>query len=513
MKPKNSLTLCMIVRDEADDLPRALQSVLGLVDEIVIVDTGSQDATLDIARSFGARIFTFAWQGDFSGPRNLALAQASGAWVLILDADEELQRTEHDKVRRLLGDNPVEGYLLQIVNFTGEAVGNQYELTMNLRLFRNRPQYRYSRRLHEQIAELKPGPQLVQRPDVCILHYGYLDTYLERKDKKNRNLSILLGQLRSGADAFDYFNLGVEYQRQNRYPEAIQAFRQAWSQKTGEPQWASACQRCLIQCLLQAGAWQDALQSAEQALEIYPDYADIIYLKGVILAGQGKYPQAIGAFYEAAAVQVPPQYAHDPSLSGYKAYYSIGQTYLLMGQREKAEESLYRSLELNPGYQPALTSLVRVLLDGQTGPAFPAALEDLFEGDYLKLAERCHEAELHLTALSCLACYPARLPSEYLFLRGVLYWKTGDYRRGLADLRQCCHNHPQAAESKLLVAGCEWLTGETSESICPYNPAECRFLLLFFLDEAERVCREAEQDFSASPVVAKQRARLALCRN
>lgn len=97
-KPHQPLiSLCMIVKNEADNLARCLRSARGAADEIIIVDTGSTDATRSIARSFGARIIDYPWNGDFAAARNAGLALAQGTWILVLDADEELEPGSRDE--------------------------------------------------------------------------------------------------------------------------------------------------------------------------------------------------------------------------------------------------------------------------------------------------------------------------------------------------------------------------------------------------------------------------------
>lgn len=87
---KPLISLCMIVKNEADNLARCLTSVRGAADELIIVDTGSTDDTIAIARSFGAAVISFPWTGDFAAARNAGLEKARGTWILVLDADEEL---------------------------------------------------------------------------------------------------------------------------------------------------------------------------------------------------------------------------------------------------------------------------------------------------------------------------------------------------------------------------------------------------------------------------------------
>ena len=99
---KSTLSLCMIVKNEEKHLVRCLRSVRDVVDEMIIVDTGSTDKTIDIAKVFGAKVFDFPWTGDFSAARNHSLAQATGDWILVLDADEVISARDFDELKALI---------------------------------------------------------------------------------------------------------------------------------------------------------------------------------------------------------------------------------------------------------------------------------------------------------------------------------------------------------------------------------------------------------------------------
>ena len=113
---KATVSLTMIVRDEEKNLPHCLESVRGIFDEIIVVDTGSIDRTAEIARSFGAKVFDFVWVDSFSAARNEALAHATGDFVFWLDADDVVEPGEREKMVELLGalragDLPLRGAL------------------------------------------------------------------------------------------------------------------------------------------------------------------------------------------------------------------------------------------------------------------------------------------------------------------------------------------------------------------------------------------------------------------
>src|SRR5262245_32836118 len=181
-RPKR-LSLCMIMRDEEEHLARCLRSVQGVADEVVIVDTGSTDRSVRIAESFGARVLHEPWRGDFAAPRNTSIDAATGDWILILDADEEL--IDGAALLPLLEDEGLEGYCLREVNFIGEEVGVEAVVNSAFRLFRNRPEYRYDGALHEQImGRVDPQGGVTTRfCGVEIHHYGYLEPTQRAKEK------------------------------------------------------------------------------------------------------------------------------------------------------------------------------------------------------------------------------------------------------------------------------------------------------------------------------------------
>ena len=215
-KPATGLTLslCMIVRDEEQMLPRCLAAVAPAVDEIVIVDTGSTDATVEIAKSFGAKVIEFPWTGSFSEARNVSFEAATGDWVMYLDADEVLVAEDVEQLRALTGRTWREAFYLVETSYTGELGDGGAMVNNALRVFRNRPEYRFKDRLHEQIAHTLPTdiPGRVEQTPVRVTHYGYLGSVRDAKEKSQRNVELLRQQAaESPKTPFLHFNLGSEY--------------------------------------------------------------------------------------------------------------------------------------------------------------------------------------------------------------------------------------------------------------------------------------------------------------
>jgi len=194
-----SLSVCLIVKNEERVLPRCLRSVQELADEIVVVDTGSSDGTVEIAQAHGARVFHYQWHDDFAAARNYAMDQATGDWVLQIDADEEFYRPDLTHLREIIQRDDIDGVHLVLRNFfpspatqTDESLPDpkNYPHSVNHfpRLVRNRPHIRYSGAIHEGFRELDH----VLVSDVSIFHYGYAqeDERKNRRFERNREMTL-----------------------------------------------------------------------------------------------------------------------------------------------------------------------------------------------------------------------------------------------------------------------------------------------------------------------------------
>lgn len=137
------ISLCMIAKNEEFNIGRCLSSVKGVVDEIIIVDTGSSDETCQIAQSFGAKVQTFNWNDNFSDARNASLELATGDWILVLDADEELAQESKAILREAVLQSDMEGYFIRIENVAGNDSCPETHSDTVFRLFRNRKDYRF----------------------------------------------------------------------------------------------------------------------------------------------------------------------------------------------------------------------------------------------------------------------------------------------------------------------------------------------------------------------------------
>jgi len=216
----HTISLCMIVKDEERVLARSLDSASGLDAEIVIVDTGSTDLTCDIARRYGAQIAAFDFSPvDFSAARNQALALAGGRWILVLDADEVLDPASMPRIQELVAADENAGYYFERLNFRPDTQRPARDHVV--RLFPNRPDYRYRGRVHETIdASILSGGGRLVATSIRLVH----DFALDPEARRRRNLwyiGILNEEL--AADPGDHSRLdflAAEYHQLGMFDQA-----------------------------------------------------------------------------------------------------------------------------------------------------------------------------------------------------------------------------------------------------------------------------------------------------
>ncbi|HHY37387.1 MAG TPA: tetratricopeptide repeat protein [Clostridia bacterium] len=358
----------MIVKNEEANLPRCLQSIKGVADEIIVVDTGSTDRTVAIAEQYGSKIGRYIWDGDFSRARNVSLEMATGDWILILDADEELPSGEGERLRRLLtstkdADGGPEGYLITEVSYCGDALECGEVAHLTCRLFRNRPYYRFSRALHEQIAAsiTEAGGKLAFS-DITIVHYGYLRHKTDLDSKIWRNVSILRVEVkRNPEDSFNRFNLAMEYMRLGMYSDALRELKKAFAAlKDLSLGYAPKLVNSIAICLMNLGRYDEALVILDQALEAYPRYTDLIYLRALTEMKRGSPKKALEDLERCLRCgDGNAVFGSERGLGSYKALTAMAAAHRMLGRKEEAVDALVQACRHNPRYGPAVLALGR----------------------------------------------------------------------------------------------------------------------------------------------------------
>lgn len=225
----NTLSVCMIVKNEEDNIERAITSFLPFADEIIVNDTGSTDRTLEIlAKLPKVKVIHSQWKRDFSEARNFSLQHATCSWCLWMDADDVVPEDQVATFLRLKTATLDRAFGFQIINTQGggQPVGARF---MQIRMFPNHPEIRFERRIHEQIVYslAKQGLHIFYL-ETSIWHMGY-ELESMRKSKSERNLELILLEPDRGIDPVISTQLGDAYMILERYPEAIAAYQEVLS--------------------------------------------------------------------------------------------------------------------------------------------------------------------------------------------------------------------------------------------------------------------------------------------
>jgi len=295
-KGNAQVTLALIAKDEERFLAGCLEQALPFVDNIVLVDTGSQDRTREIAQAYGAKVITHEWRDDFSQARNAYLDEVKEGWVLTLDADEFLTPDSGNLVRSLSEKGDQKAYLLRTLNYATEE-NSAFTSQANLRLFWRDGVTEYAGRIHEQLLT-KMEKVFVRGP--YVLHYGYLPCVVAEKRKQAR-YSLLLKSIAKDDEPFQWFNLGWHLLAHGEPQEALDAFEKYFGLEKEEllkqrpsAYWFAA------RAALEVGKVDLALEYADRACTA--PLPEAHFTKGRVLEAMGRSSEAIECYRRAASL-------------------------------------------------------------------------------------------------------------------------------------------------------------------------------------------------------------------
>jgi tetratricopeptide (TPR) repeat protein len=350
--PRPRLSLCMIVKNEERFLRNCLESARGLVDEIIMVDTGSTDGTLEIAREYDAKIVPHPWHDDFSEARNVSLEHAAGEWVLWLDADEEIAPGTQEAFRNAMDTAPanVGAYLVEFHNWlqsTTRKEGSEMAIHHACRLFRRVPGVRFEGRIHEQnLRSLQSlGYKQTRVEGLIIDHFGYAGEIMTLRNKHERFIRMLIREVEECPDEayrnFHLFNLGNAYFTQGDMENAAHYLGLAAEEPDTAEEYTVTLFTELATSLHRLGRAQEGVQVCEQADALGLEHSGIEFARGYCLLHRERYEEAEMAFRTALTYGSKLDSAYgrtgDAGISGYKALY--GLSLALVGQ-DRHEEAL-----------------------------------------------------------------------------------------------------------------------------------------------------------------------------
>ena len=349
------LSVCIIAKNEEMHIEECLKRLAPYGLEIVLVDTGSTDRTVELARQYTDRIYHFDWCNDFSAARNFSMQKASYDWILFIDCDEYIEFMDLSALSSYMKSQPMSvGRILQRNRFTenGQTAYEQVRISR----FVNRRYFHFEGIIHEQLVPISapdgtsPADKYVYDAPVTVLHVGYDGSAEVMCKKSMRNITLLEQELEiQGADPYIYFQLGQSYRKLHDYEKAFYYFDLGLAIDVDPAlEYVQTMVESYGYTLLDLKRNQDALN----LLGVYDEFAgraDFVFLMGLIYMNNGLFDESIQEFQKATTIE---EFAID-GVNSYKAYYNIGVIYECTGHIMEARDA-YRKCG---GYEPALKRL------------------------------------------------------------------------------------------------------------------------------------------------------------
>ncbi len=372
---KAKVSACMIVKNEEEMLEDCLSSIRNWVDEIILVDTGSTDRTVEIAESYGAKIFHQPWEGNFSKHRNYSIEQATGDWIFIIDADERVFEEDVPEILQLLNQDEHPLLSLNVLNYYGDS--DHQTFLPSDRFFRRSLDLRYRGIVHNQLSI--PENIKSSRTGVRLKHLGYGLDPEKMKKKLARSRSLLEEQLSENPDnAFAHFNLaqllrsGEDGFPVENAPEISRhASRGVELTSPDNPRELHIHLMCLDQLgwtYFFTGRFEEALEMTDRALALKPDYLDPLFLIGHANLKLNKFDEAIEGYKKYLEAQAGFELAREMTNiiffhvdSRVEACYALAMIHLTKEDTGAARDYYQKTLALRPGHLEANARLGRIL--------------------------------------------------------------------------------------------------------------------------------------------------------
>jgi len=350
MQRSSRISACLIVKDEEALLPKCLESIKGLVDEIIIVDTGSVDRTVEISESFGAKVYHHQWENDFSKHRNQSISYATSDWIFVIDGDEELIHWDLN-TNSILCNESFDSIYVKVENIYGSGAGTAWHYS--IRLFRNNGKIRYTGKVHNQLI----GQQNSKHSTITLYHRGYCLEPENEERKYIRTKTLLEQEIENDPENPMYHHyLAVAYLGRRYYDKAWEACKKAlkfasnsdkkddlylWTRFVG----AVSC--------MNTDRLDDAKRICFEAIQKNPMHLDSHYVLSSLYFAQGnmqlfmehsdKYLSLIKQLNQDAAefgLMV-----HNTIMHEWRIHLHRGFAYSSLGQKEKGQEEYSLALK------------------------------------------------------------------------------------------------------------------------------------------------------------------------
>ena len=455
----HDIALCMIVKNEEDWIEKAVSSVICLVDEVIIADTGSTDRTLDRVARFNPKIIRTEWRDHFGDARNISLEAASCSWILVLDADECIAERDLPVIKRAVGGTAA-GYNLTQRNYVHQNQVHGWQANTSdyqegrpypgfvdnplIRLFRNDPQLRFQGAVHEIIDPTRlPDTLEFSSLPVVIHHFGKVLGEDRVQAKKHLYLKLGRKKLRDDPEnAKAYLDLGIQLQELGQHAESREHLLKSF-EMGGNPAGLLFCAMAeknlknytVAEELLER-AVGEGLDSFELSLEL-----------GNVALAQGKYPQALRRYKKCL----------ERSIGNPVATFNIGLTYKKLEEIDKAVTYYRRASDLDSKFVEPRLELANIHTERGEIKAAGEVLAGLLQAHPDRREVRLALAKVYLQlerSDDALQVLDGRLWDDAVAesLRGAAYAQNGDNDRARCHLESAIRKDPSLIDARINIS-------------------------------------------------------------
>ncbi len=350
MNKEQTLSICMIVKDEEKNLEACIESFKPVADEIIVVDTGSTDRTVAVANQLASKVIHSQWRHDFSYSRNISLEHATGDWCMWIDADDRLPAYEIEKMKALKRVETDRAFSFRVVFPMAGGFDSQ---VLQVRMFPRDDNIRFRKPIHEEIVtSLRQNNYDVFSVDIKIEHTGYADDALQG-EKAVRNLEILSANLpRYGQDPNYLSQMGDAFSVIKEHEKAIDSYKKAFKLPACKEEAMDLFNHLPVRIAREYREQKDydkALAWLDQALEIDPDSVLAFYLRGRIWEELGRVPETIQVLEK--VVSLPERLdacLSTDKIARAKAHILLGRLERKRGDTERAKTWFLAAVEEYP---------------------------------------------------------------------------------------------------------------------------------------------------------------------
>lgn len=349
------ISACLITKNEEKNIATCLESLKTIVDEIIVVDTGSSDQTVAIAKTYGAQIYYYKWHDDFAAAKNYALDKAQGEWIIFLDADEyftpETIGNVKPYIKKMNENLQCHAICVQIINIDQEMGNREISAFTTIRIFRHKPTIRYKNEIHEEVYNTKGLLNLFMLPnEIKVYHTGYSKSII--RAKLERNLAVILDDVALHGEQIKYYRYLCDcYHGLGDYAQAVKYGRLHIAQNIKSLGTENIVHTKVIDSLIRNKAdAHEIKRQIQQAIEKFPNLPDFYGDYARYALEQKEYDVALTYFLRAIDIYKnesgKKQVYDSDSFHGKLAYayFAIAEVYFLKNKNEEAAAYYMESL-------------------------------------------------------------------------------------------------------------------------------------------------------------------------